>query len=151
MDLSNQRTIAASILKSGTQRIWLNPDRMSDIKEAITRDDVKRLIKEGAILLKQEHGISRGRTRHVLMQKRKGRRKGLGSRKGSHGARQNQKGEWVVKIRLLRETFEALREKKHISGQTYRFLRNKAKGGFFRSTRHVKLYLTEHNLWQKKQ
>lgn len=151
MNLSNQRTIAAHLIKAGKKRIWLNPERATDIKEAITRDDIRRLIKEGTILIKPEHGISRARARHTLAQKRKGRRAGLGSRKGAKGARHNTKDEWVMKIRLLRETFRELRTKKLITNATYRSLRTKSKGGFFRSVRHVKLFLTEHDLWQKKQ
>ncbi len=151
MNISNQRRIAASLLQSGSKRVWLHPDRATDIKEAITREDIKRLIKEGVILLKQTRGVSRGRARHALQQKRKGRRTGMGSRKGKQGARHNRKTAWVTKIRLLREAFTEFYDKKIITAKTYHFLRTKAKGGFFRSRRHVQLYLTEHNLWLKKQ
>ncbi|MBM3204304.1 50S ribosomal protein L19e, partial [Candidatus Woesearchaeota archaeon] len=37
-----------------------------------------------------------------------------------------------------------------ISGQTYRELYSKVKGGYFRNKRHIKLYLSEHKLFQEK-
>ena len=151
MSLETQRTLAASILKSGEKRVRLDPERMIEIKEAITRDDVKKLIKNGLIRAKQKIGVSRGRARQILKQKRKGRRKGIGSRKGRAGARQNKKQHWVAKIRLQRNLFKELKDKRLISIPTYHQLREKSKGGFFRSPRHVKTYLTENGLWQAKQ
>lgn len=144
-----QRKLAADILKIGTKRVWLDPERMTEIQEALTRDDVKNLINNGLIRAKQKTGVSRGRARKILQQKRKGRRQGIGSRKGKRGVRQNLKQQWVSKIRLQREFFRELKGKKLISVSTYRLLRSKSKGGFFRSPRHVKLYLTEKTLWQK--
>ena len=144
-----QRKLAADILKVGIQRVWLDPERMGEIKEALTRGDIKKLISNGLIRSKPKTGISRGRARKLLSQKRKGRRTGIGSRKGKAGVRQDLKAQWVSKIRLQRELFKALKDKKLISIPTYRLLRQKSKGGFFRSPRHVKLYLTEKLLWQK--
>ena len=42
-----------------------------------------------------------------------------------------------------------LREKGHVTGPLFRELYLKAKGGYFRSKRHIKLYLEEHNLVAK--
>ncbi len=151
MSLTTQRTLAADILKSGTNRIWLDPEHLTEVQEALTREDIKKLIQNGFIRIKQKKGVSRGRARHTLKQKRKGRRQGIGSRKGRSGVRQNLKEQWVSKIRLQRELFTQLKDKKLISISTYRLLRQKSKGGFFRSPRHVKLFLTEKTLWQKRQ
>ena len=144
-----QKRLAAALLKVGQKRIWLDPEVTTDIKEALTRDDVRGLIKRGAIRAKLKHGVSRGRFRILLKQKRKGRRKGQGSRKGKSGVREQFKQQWVTKIRLQRALFQELKDKKLINISTYHLLRKKSKGGFFRSIRHVKLYLTEKSLWQK--
>ena len=150
MDLRSRKELAAKVLKVGVNRIWLDPNKANEIKESITREDIRKLAREGAILVKQKQGISRGRARAVLLQKRKGRRQGKGSRKGKHTARAGKKILWVKRIRLYRSLFKSFLDKGLIEGITYRDLRNKAKGGFFRSRRHILTYLTENSLWIKK-
>ena len=54
------------------------------------------------------------------------------------------------KIRAIRDLLKTLREEKVIDAKTYRSLYRKSKGGFFRSRRHVKLYIEEHDLAKKK-
>jgi len=44
-----------------------------------------------------------------------------------------------------------LREKSLIDKKIYRDTYRKSKGGFFRSRRHIKIYMDENNLWSKKQ
>ena|SRR3989344_5822022 len=150
-NLTLQRRLAAQVFDVGENRIWLDPTFPEDLLKALTRQDIKHLIARGHIRAKPENSNSRGRIRHALAQKRKGRRHGQGSRKGKKAVRQQLKTQWVSKIRLQRELFGELKEKKLISIPTYRHLRQKSKGGFFRSPRHVKLYLTEKALWNKQQ
>ncbi|MGQ9759045.1 MAG: 50S ribosomal protein L19e [Candidatus Methanomethylicaceae archaeon] len=141
MSLKIQRKIAAKVLKVGESRIWMDPDRFEDISLAITRDDVRALIKEGAIRATPESGISRGRYRCVARQKRKGLRKGPGSRKGCV------KGdEWIDRIRSIRDFLRLLRRRKIITPSVYRMLYIKAKGGAFHDKRQLKTYIEEHNL-----
>ena len=150
MNLRYKRLMAAKILKVGLARVWFDPLKNEEIKEAITREDIKKLVSQGVILVKQKKGISRGRFREVLLQKRKGRMKGPGSKKGKMTSRLSRKRSWVNRIRAQRDLFSEIIEGGKITGDTYKHLRSKAKGGFFRSRRHIKLYLTEHNLWVKK-
>ncbi len=146
MKLDNQKKIAAQILNCSRKKIWLDPDRLIDIKEAITKVDVKSLIKEGVIRKKPTKRISRGRARKILTQKRKGRRKGHGSRKGKRTARLPRKRGWINKIRAQRILLKELRGKNKISKKAYIELYRKAKGGFFRSKRHIMLYVQERGL-----
>ncbi|MBS3152331.1 50S ribosomal protein L19e [Candidatus Woesearchaeota archaeon] len=150
MNLRNKRLIASRVLKVGFDRVWFDPNKTAEIKEAITRDDIRKLIVDGSILVKQKVGISRGRARMITLQKRKGRMNGSGSKKGKRTSRLGRKEEWVNRIRAQRNLFSDLVENGNITSETYRILRAKAKGGFFRSRRHIKLYLTEHSLWVKK-
>ncbi len=150
MNLRNKKRLAAKILKVGADRVWLDPTKGVDIKGAITREDVKKLIRDGTVLVKQKVGVSRGRVRKHLLQKRKGRRQGKGSKRGKHTARAGKKILWVRRIRLYRSLFKSFLVKGLISKKIYRDLRQKAKGGYFRSRRHVLLYLTENSLWLKK-
>ena len=150
MNLRNRKKITARMFKAGTGRVWMDPTRLKDFKEAITKEDLRKLTLEGAILIKQKKGVSRYWARHIIRQKRKGARKGVGSRKGKHTARAGKKNIWVDKIRAQRRDMTEYLNKNLITNGVYIQLKKKAKGGFFRSTRHIKLYLTEHNLWNKK-
>lgn len=143
MKLNNQKRLAAQILKCSKKRIRFDPDRSSDIKEAITRIDIKGLIKDKAIRKIHARGVSRGRARKRLVQRRKGKQKGPGSKKGSRGARLPRKRAWINKIRAQRKLLKKLKENKIINDKEYREFYLKSKGGFFRSRRHIKLYLSE--------
>ena len=149
MKLRTQRRIAAQLLKCGETRIKFDETKLSEIKEAITKSDVRGLIKDDTIQKKPVVSISGGRSRKILKQKRKGRRQGPGSRKGKKGARLPKKEAWMNKIRIMRSFLAEVRDKKLITPVTYRSIYMKAKGGFFRSKRHIKLYLEEHKLIQQ--
>ena len=149
MDLKVQKRIAASALGVSPKRIWFDPNRLAEIKESITKIDIRSLIRDKAIQKKQKRGISGFRSKKIKIQKSKGRRKGEGSKKGAKKARLNPKREWMIKVRLQRAFLKELKKKKILTTQDYRPLFRKVKGGFFRSKRHIKLYLGEHNLVNK--
>ena len=141
-DLRNQRRMAASILKCGRNRVWMDSDRTDEIAKAVTRADVKILINGGAIKSKQIQGISRGRKKFNQKQKDKGRRKGHGSRKGAKYARLPRKERWIRTIRPIRTYLRQLRDDKSIERSVYRKYYRKAKGGEFRSKHHLRTRLT---------
>ena len=149
MKLNLQKRLAAGILKCSEKRIWLDSSRLEDIKEAITNADIRSLIADGVILKKQAKGIARFRARKIAFQKRKNKRKGVGSRKGKKTARTPRKGLWISKIRVQRRFIKSLKDNGLISKEDYHSLYRKSKGGFFRSKRHIKLYIEEHRLIKK--
>ncbi|HIP16571.1 MAG TPA: 50S ribosomal protein L19e [Methanothermococcus okinawensis] len=151
MDVSTQRRMAADILDCGIDRVWIDPDQLDRVKMAITKDDIRQLIKEGVIVKKQKKGISSARAKKLKEQKKKGRRRGPGSRKGAKGARTPQKRKWINTIRPLRRMLRELRDSGMIDRSTYRMLYRKAKGGVFRSRSHLRLYLEEHGLLKAKE
>lgn len=144
MKLGSQRRLAAQLLKCGEHRVWFDPARLSEVKEAITKKDIRRLINDLAVQKRPEQGVSRGRARHHEGQKRKGRRQGAAAREGSKFARVSAKRRWMDKIRTQRSFLKELKAKKIVDTTTFHSLYEKAKGGFFRSRRHIKLYLDEH-------
>ena len=150
MKLNLQKRLAAQILKCSEKRIQLDTTRLSDIKEAITKADIKSLIFENAINKKPQNNTSKYRVRKKAEQKRKGRQRGHGSRKGGQSARTPKKREWINKIRLQRKFLKELKDKKIIIPSIYQQLYMKVKGGFFRNKKHIKLYLEEHNLVKEK-
>jgi large subunit ribosomal protein L19e len=149
MRLNTQKKLAAGILKSSPKKIWLDSTRSDEIKEAITKADIRSLIKDKAIKAKKEKGTSKSRIRKAAIQKSKGRRKGPGSRKSGMNARITRKRTWINHIRVQRALLQNLREKKVIGKSDYRSLYLKSKGGFFRSKRHLKMYIEERGIIKK--
>ena len=146
VNLAKQKRIAAHVLKVGEGRVWIDPEATADVAEAITREDIRGLIKEGSITVKQKKGVSRARARVRTTQKSLGRRKGHGSRKGAKGARASRKKRWITKIRALRRRLRELRDGGYVDKTTYRTLYNKANGGEFRNVAHLNDYITTKEL-----
>lgn len=144
-----QKRLAAAIMKCSPQRVHFDNEKAAEIKEAITKADIASLIKKGIISKLYKQGISQSRTRETKKQKRKGRQKGYGSRKGTHNSRLPQKLLWISSVRLQREFLKNLRDKELITTKDYRIIYAKSKGGFFRSIRHMKMYMTEQTLIKK--
>jgi large subunit ribosomal protein L19e len=140
-DLRNQRRMAASLLKCGENRVWMDFDRLDEIAKAVTKDDIRVLIKGKAIKSRQAKGISSGRQKYTTKQKEKGRRRGHGSRKGAMFARLPRKERWIRTIRPIRGYLRNLRDEKKIDKSTYRKYYMKAKGGEFRSRHHLEIHL----------
>lgn len=150
MKLTVQKRLAAALFKCSPSRVWFDEDRLSDIKEAITKRDIKGLVNEGAIRIKPTNSTSRGRARKIKAQKSKGLQRGDGSRKSGPKARVTKKKSWMGKIRIQRVFLKELRDKKIVPTRTYQDLYLKSKGGFFRSKRHIKIYIEEKGLAGKK-
>ena len=146
MDVSVQRRMAAEILKCGIDRVWIDPAQLDRVKMAMSKDDIRVLIKEGVIKKKQKKGISSARVKKLKEQRKKGRRRGPGSRRGAAGARTPPKERWMATIRALRKTLKQLRDSGKIDRKVYRKLYRMAKGGAFRSRSHLFLYMREHDL-----
>ena len=147
MTLKTQKTIAARLLKCGKSRVWLDPERIHDIEEAITAQDVRRLVKDGLIEALPKQGLSNARKKKIALQKRKGRRRGPVSRKGHHAG--ESKRHWMRTIRALRSQLKQLRSEQKIEKITYRKLYMKSKSGFFRSRAHLMTYIERNNLMKR--
>ncbi|MEI7857775.1 MAG: 50S ribosomal protein L19e [Methanomicrobiales archaeon] len=140
-DVFSQKRIAAAILKCGVNRIWFDPARISDIENAISREDLRGLASDGAIKARQKKGVSRGRARARIAKRSYGHCKGPGKRKGAAGARNPSKTAWIQKIRAIRKVLVALRDAGTIDRHMYRLMYRKAAGGQFRSVAHMKAQL----------
>ncbi len=146
MKIGAQKRLAADVMGCSKKRVTFDTERLDEIKEAITKYDIKGLIKDKAITKKPIKSNSRAKARKRQLQKKKGRRKGLGSRKGKKTARTPKKKRWMAAVRLQRDFLKTLRDKNKITKKIYGNLYAKVKGGFFRSKNHLKLYLEEYNL-----
>ena len=76
MKLSAQRRIAASLLKCGPKRVHFKPEYLHDIKEGITKSDMRLLITDKLVVKTPVKGVSRVRARKISTQKKKGLRRG---------------------------------------------------------------------------
>jgi len=147
MKLVTQKRLSATLLKCGVERVRFKPEYLHDIKEAITKSDLRLLISDGIVFKEPVKGVSRVRARKIAVQKRKGLRRGHGSRKGTANASTPDKEKWMAKVRKQRAFLKELKESGLIDGATYRDAYRKSKGGFFRSKRHIKLYFDDQRLW----
>lgn len=136
--LRSIRRMAAEILKVGENRVWIDPENIDRAIEAITREDIKALIKDGVIKKKPEKGISR---------RKKRKRKGPGSRKGSS---LSDKIKWIMKVRAQRKFIKQLKMRKIIDRSTYRKLYKMIKGNAFNSISQIKLYIKEKGLARRR-
>jgi large subunit ribosomal protein L19e len=150
MNLRNQRRMAAEILKCGANRVWINPNDLESLEDAITRSDIRIAIHNGTIKKLPIKGQSRGRTRHRLAQRAKGRRRGPGSRKGATNARDPRKTRWIRRIRTLRASLAELRAAGKIDTRTYRKYYRQAKGGMFKGRVHMEQHLRAAGMLKEK-
>ncbi len=149
-DLRSQRRLAAQILKVGENRVWMDPDRTDDIEAAMTREEIKKLTHEGAIKSAAVKGVSRGRARVLHEKRKKGRRRGLGTKSGSAYSRISRKEGWMKRIRALRKRLRNLKDDKIIAVGTYRQVYKLASSGRFESVGDLERYLKSRDLWRKR-
>jgi large subunit ribosomal protein L19e len=141
MKLNLQKRLAARVLKIGESRVWIDPNSAEEVSKAITKQDIRNLIRQNIIQEKPKFGISRSRARLLHSQRSKGRRKGLGQRKGTKTARTPAKTAWINKVRPLRRTLKALLNAGAVNSKQYAEIYRKIKGNFFRNVGHLKIYV----------
>lgn len=105
----------------------MNIQRLDEIKEAITKQDIRDLVASGAIFIKEISGRKR-------VAKRKTRRRAGSIRKRVKGT----KRAYVNLTRKLRAYIYELRTQKKISEEQYWKLRKEIRSGAFKSKSNLK-------------
>jgi len=72
MSLKLQKRLAASVKKCGVNRIWLDPNEVSEISMANSRQNIRKLVKDGFVIRKPQVIHSRSRVQRYLEAKKKG-------------------------------------------------------------------------------
>ncbi len=146
MAMNTVRRIASEILGAGESRVRFKPEAASKIGEALTREDVRALIADGSVFALPKMGVSRIRGRKKQEQKRKGRRFGSGSRKGTFAARSGKKTTWIAKVRAQRKYLRALVEGNKIQPGSSRKIYSMIKGNAFKGVKVLETYLKDNKL-----
>ncbi|MBI5803188.1 hypothetical protein HY448_00700 [Candidatus Pacearchaeota archaeon] len=132
MNLNKKKELAARTFRVGKERIVFIESRMNEIKEAITRQDIKDLANEGAIILKNKKGTKI---------KEKGRKnRSVGNVRKSINDR---KRRYMILTRKLRNYIKELKKNGKISRENYLDIRKKIRNRFFRDKNNLKEYLSE--------
>tara|TARA_Y100000310_G_C20585572_1_gene765224 strand:- start:824 stop:1228 length:405 start_codon:yes stop_codon:yes gene_type:complete len=121
MKLENKKELAKKVLKVGKGKIIFDESSLAEIKEAITKQDIRDLHSQGVIKIKD----TRGKKKVV---KRKRRRQGSIKKKVK-----KRKQEYVKITRKLRNYILELKKQGKIDQENYIRLRKEVKARDFKS------------------
>ncbi len=129
-NLDKRKELAAKVLGVGKNKIVFDSLRLPEIKEAITKQDIRDMYAEGIISVKE----NRGRRKKEIRTTKKG--PGKTKRKV-----RDKKRDYVILVRKLRGYAKELKNKGDIAPESYTELRKKIKARGFKSKAHLKEYI----------
>ena len=112
MNLKKKKALIARTLEVGKGRIRFNTGRLPEIKEALTKQDVRDLLQSGAIRVNEIHG------RKAVVRRKSRRKQGSVRKKIKSGKRG-----YIIITRKLRSYLADLRRKGQVSDEHYIKLR----------------------------
>jgi len=140
MSATTVKRLAADILKCGVNRIRIKDGEYGRAMEALTREDVRGLIDDGAVYSLRYVGP---RT------KPERKRKGIGKRRGKKFSRKSEKDSWMERIRSQRAYLDVLLETGEVPAEYKRKVYLKIKGGSFKGKKALLTYLKENEMYDE--
>lgn len=131
MNLAKKKKLAERTFKVRKERIVFLKSGHEDIKDAITKQDMRDQLKEGIIIIKEKKGRRKVR-------KKKRRTAGNVRKKVK-----KRKQQYVTITRKLRKYVSELKKKGKISNKDAEDLRKKIRNRAFRSKAHLKEHIGE--------
>lgn len=132
MNLKKKKILATKTFSVGKDRIVFVKTRIDEIKEAITKQDIRDLHKEGAILIKEKNG------RKKIVKSRK--KISVGKKRKNIGKR---KKDYIAITRKLRRYAKELFRKGEINKHELGEIRKKIRNREFKSKTHLKEQIRE--------
>ena len=130
MNLRSKKQLAAKTFGVGKARIAFVNERIEEIKEAITKQDMRNLQKDGAIIIKE----IKGRSKNINKKKKKG----MGNVRIKVNTR---KRDYVILTRKLRKVLADKKSKGEIDRKEIKEIRKKIRNKMFKSKVHLKEYM----------
>ena len=130
MNLRTKKELASKALKVGKERVVFVRARLDEIKEAITKQDIKDLEQDGAIKVKE----IKGRKKNL---KKKTRRSTGNIRKKV----KTRKQDYVIMTRKLRRYTNEMKKKGLLSAEEVKEIRNRIRNRMFKSKANLKDYI----------
>ena len=127
MKLEKKKDLVSRVLGVGKHRILFNKENLPEIKEAITRQDIRDLVSAKAIILKEPKG------RKKIVRRKTRRRAGSIKKKVN-----SRKKEYMAITRKLRAHIKNLKLKQKISSENYLTLRKEIRARQHKSLSQLK-------------